>query len=159
MVNHGKLDLVGQTFNKLTILKKSIYRKGHHTMWFCQCECGTTRWIRGTAVKTGKTKSCGCIHKDVMKEHARKNRAEHRRRPLVKDLTGQVFGKLTVLSLAKKTNKHFDLFWHCSCACGGSTLTNGSDLKLGRTKSCGCTRSPQFAAAFNVIQEKRSKEL
>ena len=57
------------------------------------------------------------------------------------DLTGQKFGKLTVISRAtdkKYNNPH----WICSCSCGNidNIIVSGNNLRQGRVKSCGCLR-------------------
>lgn len=54
-----------------------------------------------------------------------------------KDITGQKFGRLTVLSEAGK-NKHNQALWFCRCACGTEKIVSGNNLSLGNTKSCGC---------------------
>lgn len=55
-----------------------------------------------------------------------------------KDLTGQRFGRLTVLGFVP-TEGHRS-FWRCQCDCGKKTLVNGVKLTGNRTKSCGCIR-------------------
>lgn len=55
----------------------------------------------------------------------------------VNDLSGQKFGKLTVIGFAKQ-NKWRKSFWRCRCDCGKMTIVSGSDLKTGNTASCGC---------------------
>lgn len=51
------------------------------------------------------------------------------------DLTGQKFGKLTVLKYAY-TKKGYAC-WECKCDCGNTTITPSTDLKRGFTKTCG----------------------
>lgn len=53
------------------------------------------------------------------------------------DLTGQTFGKLTVIG-RDESRKGVEARWRCACICGGSTTTTGSNLRRGRTTSCGC---------------------
>lgn len=61
-----------------------------------------------------------------------------------KDLTGQRFGRLTIISRAndrlnpcgKKTIR-----WNCLCDCGNSCTVNATELRSGQTKSCGCLNS------------------
>ena len=55
------------------------------------------------------------------------------------DLTGQTFGRLTVLGLAEKKRGN-RVYWRCRCTCGGEIAVEGSHLKNGHTKSCGCYR-------------------
>ena len=55
-------DLTGMSFNKWTVLEyvgKDTY--GNH-QWRCQCECGTTRVVAGCNLKSGISKSCGCLN-------------------------------------------------------------------------------------------------
>ncbi len=53
-----------------------------------------------------------------------------------KDLTGQRFGKLTVLEFVPDENRYAK--WKCQCDCGKKTITRGDCLISGDTKSCGC---------------------
>lgn len=55
----------------------------------------------------------------------------------VHDLTGQTFGKLTVVDRAPN-NKRNRAMWNCVCQCGRSCLVLGSNLIQGKTHSCGC---------------------
>ena len=59
------------------------------------------------------------------------------------DLTGQTFGKLTVLDRAddyvSPSGRKFAR-WQCKCACGKEITAIGINLKNGKTKSCGCLR-------------------
>ena len=53
------------------------------------------------------------------------------------DLTGQTFGKLTVINCAGKLDGR-RYFWNCECECGNKKQINGALLRNGNTKSCGC---------------------
>lgn len=59
--------------------------------------------------------------------------------PIIKtreNLVGEVFGRLSVVSLlGSYRNRHY---WRCACACGGTTDVPTSSLKVGNTASCGC---------------------
>ena len=61
-------DLTGQKFGRLAVLKYA-YTKGGHSFFECQCECGKKTIARGTRVKTGDKKSCGCLRKDLLFKH------------------------------------------------------------------------------------------
>lgn len=57
------------------------------------------------------------------------------------DLTGKVFGKLTVLredGVRTSPNGSRTLLWRCVCECGNETVVGASNLRTGATKSCGC---------------------
>lgn len=53
------------------------------------------------------------------------------------DLTGKVFGKLTVIKLLCR-NKHSKYVWLCKCDCGNEKEIVGSHITCGETISCGC---------------------
>lgn len=55
--------------------------------------------------------------------------------PKALDLTGQKFGKLTVIS--KSENKKGKTYWLCRCECGKEKEVQTSHLRSGATKSCG----------------------
>ena len=53
------------------------------------------------------------------------------------DITGQIFGKLTVIENAGKLDGR-RYFWKCQCECGNLIVKPGASLRSGNTKSCGC---------------------
>lgn len=55
------------------------------------------------------------------------------------DLTGQRFGKLTVVGIAGRSN-HGAMRWYCRCDCGNATEVDSNPLRRGKTQSCGCLR-------------------
>jgi hypothetical protein len=55
------------------------------------------------------------------------------------DMTGQVIGRLTVVSRAGVTPAGAAT-WNCLCQCGKSCVAVGFKMRQGRTKSCGCWR-------------------
>lgn len=55
------------------------------------------------------------------------------------DLTGQRFGRLTVVGRAENA-KDGHARWLCKCDCGNTTVVGGNDLKKGTSRSCGCLR-------------------
>jgi hypothetical protein len=57
-------DLSGQTFYRLTVIPNSNIRKNNCTYWQCMCKCGTIKYIGSRALVTGRTQSCGCLHKE-----------------------------------------------------------------------------------------------
>ena len=54
------------------------------------------------------------------------------------DLTGQKFGKLTVIKVDENNHKRNQKHWLCKCDCGNITSVCTNKLKSGHTKSCGC---------------------
>lgn len=60
--------------------------------------------------------------------------------PAFKDLSGQCFNQLTVLSLCKERNAFGKFQWLCRCTCGKELMVHTGALTTGNTKSCGCRR-------------------
>lgn len=58
----------------------------------------------------------------------------------INDLTGQRFGRLTVLGLAEtpEWDTHNRVYWRCKCDCGRVKAVAGQYLRSGSSKSCGC---------------------
>lgn len=59
-------------------------------------------------------------------------------------MIGRVFGRLTVVSLARSTS--LKKYWNCGCSCGASTVSDGEHLRSGRTVSCGCAKRSNATA-------------
>lgn len=59
------IDLTGRLFGKLLVVSFS-YMKGESSYWFCRCDCGTEKIIRGSNMKRKyyPTVSCGCYHNE-----------------------------------------------------------------------------------------------
>ena len=55
----------------------------------------------------------------------------------IKDLTNQVFGRLTVIEFAGFGSSHKTL-WKCKCECGNEITVKSNSLVTGHTRSCGC---------------------
>ena len=58
--------------------------------------------------------------------------------PKLIDLTGQKFGRLTVLERVKSLNGKKFCGWKCTCECGNVSFQQSNSLTSGRVKSCGC---------------------
>ena len=55
-----RLDLIGQRFGRLTVLRPAE-NIGNCTTWVCRCECGQETVVKTEKLRCGKTKSCGCL--------------------------------------------------------------------------------------------------
>ena len=59
-------DVTGNRYGRLTVIAHdSKNERGEH-LWLCRCDCGTEKAYLGTSFKYGKTKSCGCLHKEII---------------------------------------------------------------------------------------------
>ena len=116
-----KIDLTGQKFYRLQVVQKSEQQsKADAVLWDCVCDCGSKTTATTAQLRSGHKKSCGCIK--------RASKAD--------DLTGQRFGRLTVMKRVGTADRK--AIWRCHCDCGKKTNVRSSDLKSGNTKSCGC---------------------
>lgn len=115
---------IGNKYGKLTVISRDYEKKDGKTYWKCSCECGNLLVIRADHLRSGHTESCGCSKTE--------------------DLTGRIFGQLTVQ--CKDMTKENEVYWNCLCSCGKSTSKRGVDLRSGRVQSCskGCLASNRF---------------
>lgn len=56
----------------------------------------------------------------------------------IKNLTDQIFGRLTIIKFAY--TKNHKAYWLVRCTCGNEKIALGESLKNGHTQSCGCLR-------------------
>ena len=62
----GKIaDMVGKKFGKLTVVEMSD-KDGVYYRYLCKCDCGNTKVLKGASLRSGLTKSCGCIRSEYM---------------------------------------------------------------------------------------------
>lgn len=122
------IDLTGQKFNRLTVIKKDEEKSKQHKRpyWLCKCDCGKEKIIAGISLKNGATKSCGCLRNERVFES------------VAKDEVGRKYGKLTVIDMDIERDKHGRVKWFCECECGNIKSISGADLRSGNTQSCGC---------------------
>ena len=66
------IDLTGQKFGRLTVIKR-VENKGKETCWLCKCDCGNEIIVQSNNLKSGNSKSCGCLNK----EHLLKSITKH----------------------------------------------------------------------------------
>lgn len=73
------------------------------------------------------------------------------------DLTGQKFGRLTVVEQGINRGKH--ILWRCVCECGAENIqVEGYDLRQGHTQSCGCYQQEQTSKAKKTHGMRHSRE-
>lgn len=66
-------DLTGKTFERLVVIRFYGKNRFGNILWFCKCECGGTTITTSSSLKTGHTKSCGCLQKQRVKEVHKKH--------------------------------------------------------------------------------------
>ena len=58
------VDISGHSFGRLTAIRDSGRRSSGGVFWICLCECGGTVEALASSLRTGNTKSCGCLGRD-----------------------------------------------------------------------------------------------
>ena len=128
---HWGKDYTGQKYNRLTFISRIEHPDKKQSYWAVRCNCGRYFAVRASAVANNITKSCGCLNAELTAQRAHDM--------FFRDLTGQKFGKLTVIAYAGKDKNHHTL-WKCQCECGNITIVSTSNLTTGHTMSCGCNK-------------------
>lgn len=71
------------------------------------------------------------------------------------DMSGQRFGRLTVIRREGSRNKR--ALWHCICDCGNEITVIGKNLRNGNTKSCGCIQREKAASRLTTHGMRRTR--
>lgn len=111
-------DLTNQRFNKLVFLYFCYRTNDGKGYWLCLCDCGNICITESNRVKSGNTKSCGCLNNH-------------------ENLINIKYAKLLVIDF-DSVDKYGQTHWLCLCDCGNNCVVVSSRLKSGHTKSCGC---------------------
>ena len=143
-----KINEIGNVYGYLTVIAEGPRSKDNRATWLCKCKCGKEITVTGKALRNGHTQSCGCLKKEnLIKRNMERGGG---------DLTGQRFGKLTVLgfdSWLYHDNGHRDRMWLCRCDCGNTCIVNHRYLRCGDTESCGCLKSKGNATIMRWLNK------
>ncbi len=63
----ARIDLTGLLFGRWQVLEYA-YTKNRKTYWKCLCDCGNTQFVYSANLRGKKSKSCGCLHKEIAAE-------------------------------------------------------------------------------------------
>lgn len=64
------IDLTGEKFNRWTVIERAFKNnKYNKPLWICKCDCGTIKEQTSVVLKSGNSKSCGCLVKDTNTKH------------------------------------------------------------------------------------------
>lgn len=72
-------DLTGRRFGRLVAIRIVGKSKGGTAMWECQCDCGNTHITKSSSLLSGDTKSCGCLHREQLRERKTIHGLKHTR--------------------------------------------------------------------------------
>lgn len=71
------MELTGQRFERLTVLgRATIADRYGRPRWHCECDCGEIVTVQQGSLRSGRTRSCGCLHLDIVTTHGGSKTAE-----------------------------------------------------------------------------------
>jgi len=71
------IDLTGEKYGRLTVIKRVSDGKNKHPRWLCKCDCGNETTVSGSNLMNNSTKSCGCLRRELGKKHGREQNLEY----------------------------------------------------------------------------------
>lgn len=146
-------NIIGKKYGRLTV--ESVYNSRYV---ICRCDCGKQKKICKYSVIDGKTKSCGCLRKEITA--ASINPATV--------FVGDKFGMLTVVKEVEERNCG-ERQYECTCECGKTRIVRSSRLRNGNIKHCGDYSHKNFnpfditgrvsgsAKAIRFVERKKSE--
>jgi len=94
----------------------------------CKCECGTEKLVNPAYILNGRSKSCGCLRKELTSKRK------------LNDLTGRTFGKWTVIKRLENDKWNMTKYL-CQCLCGEEKDVYSKHLNSGDSNGCfSCSR-------------------
>lgn len=142
----GRKDIAGQKFGYLTAIEYDHF-DGKYSYWKFRCKCGKYIVRRLDKIYRATTPSCGCYQQGIREEAENKRkevqerkRYRHDNAKRNRDLTGNKFGKLYVLSLLSEKSG-LEAEYLCECDCGNKVVKKQKYLiNPSNNHSCGCGR-------------------
>lgn len=123
----------GEKFGSLTVIKRSSKKAPNGVdLWETKCLCGNVTLSRTGDLMSGVKKSCGCFRQIIQVQNGKDR---------LIDMAGHRYGMLSVISRANNPYGGKDAYWNCICDCGNHFIGSGLEIRIGRTKSCGCKRA------------------
>lgn len=141
-----KLDLLGQRFGRLVVIEEVGKNKHGLYAWNCKCDCGNEVEATTGNLKSGSTKSCGCLRKETVSD-----------RFTVEEKIGTRYGRLIILRKADDVLWGTRVGWVCKCDCGEEIVVSGKHLRSGHTQSCGCFCKDQARNAMCTHGQSKTR--
>ncbi|MFP5528102.1 hypothetical protein ACLGL1_06465 [Peptococcus simiae] len=129
-------NLIGGKYGKLTVIKR-VENKNSRVSWLCKCDCGNEKVTTAQLLKSGKTKSCGCL---------RGFQSNH-----YKDISGKKFDRLLVIEPTNLRDNRGSIIWKCLCDCGNECIVTEDNLVRKKTTSCGCRKKEICSNITNLV--------
>lgn len=73
MQHHLLKPMVGKRFGRLVVLACIGYDSHRNIMYMCHCDCGNFKRAPGSALRSGATRSCGCLQRESLRQNGLAN--------------------------------------------------------------------------------------
>lgn len=67
------IDLSGRRFGRLVVIGRAENTPEGKARWLCRCDCGKENATEGQGLRSGRTKSCGCLNRENTANRNRRN--------------------------------------------------------------------------------------
>lgn len=71
------IDIIGFAFGRWKVVEFFGRGKGNKAMWLCRCQCGKEKVLSNNVLRTGHSKSCGCLKSETSKRVMRRTMLKH----------------------------------------------------------------------------------
>ena len=127
----NKKDVVGEVYNRFTILEMISNKVYGNRYVKAECSCGIIKEVIYTDLVRGRVKSCGCLNgKDKINIES-----------------FEIFNYWTVVKEVEKVNNKTSFL--CKCVCGKEAIISSNALRKGKSKSCGCKNSSRRGTTYS----------
>lgn len=141
------IDITGWSFGRLTAIERAgAHPKRRYAMWLCSCVCGETVTVAGEDLRSGGTKSCGCLGKEML---IARNKAR-RGKPLKDQYSrvGEIHGNKEIGYYRCSTSSPKPIFtWRCTRCYRTYGPSQYQDIKRHRATIC-CRESKHGSVRY-----------
>lgn len=132
MPNH-LVPMLDEVFCRLTVIERAGSTPTGEATYTCSCSCGNVVVVRGSHLREGHIKSCGCLKKEMDSERSRE---------MLIDMVGLYINGWNVL-IRDISQGYKQAHWVCRCGYCGVTkrVYSGWQLREERVpEGCGCEK-------------------
>jgi hypothetical protein len=137
---------IGNKYNRLTVISHAGTRD-KKAMWNCVCDCGNTKIVSGTHLRTNHVQSCGCYRTEMITKLGKSNKgkSDNRGQPRKYEQYEGVLGK--VIGAVDRSEHNGAVMYVVECAkCGEQHTRNAKHLKQGQeTQDCSYYKPPNWS--------------
>tara|TARA_B110000977_G_scaffold194682_1_gene271742 strand:+ start:44 stop:817 length:774 start_codon:yes stop_codon:yes gene_type:complete len=125
------VDLTNQKFGLLKVLQRTRKKNGK-LVWKCVCVCSQHTFVETAKLRSGHTKSCGCLKKQ---KHLFKNKVGRPYKYDINNYLGKNFGDWTIEGFSHFSQTK-NQYWLAKCKCGIKKSVSLTNLISGESTRC-----------------------